>query len=78
MLFSEALVALQEGKIVARKSWKQEEGYLILLSGMKHIWKILTHPVPNAGNHILSVEELCADDWYVVSGPNVSTEVLPS
>ncbi len=30
---------------------------------MKHAWKIITSPAPNAGNHIFSVAELAADDW---------------
>ena len=63
MLFSEALSLLKEGKSVSRECWKQEDGYLVFMKGMRHVWKILTHPTPNAGNHIFSVEELCADDW---------------
>lgn len=71
MLFAEALEALKQRKMVARKSWVEEEGYLVLLSGMNHIWKILTKPGPNAGNHIFSVNELSADDWEIVEGSNV-------
>ena len=63
MLFSEALELLRQGKNVARESWSQADGYLVFMKGMKHIWKIITHPTPNAGNHILSVEELLASDW---------------
>lgn len=70
MLFAEALEAMKERKMVARKSWAQSEGYLVLLSGMKHAWKIITHPGPNAGNHIFSVDELAADDWEIVEGSN--------
>lgn len=66
MLFAEALSALKEGKNVLRECWKEEEGYLALMRGMKHVWKILPFPNPNAGNHILSVEELEADDWKLV------------
>lgn len=65
MLFAEALKLLKEGKCVSRTSWTEEDGYLVLLQGMKHAWKILTKPNPNAGNHILSVEELEAADWEV-------------
>lgn len=63
MLFSEALKLLKDGKDMSRACWKEEDGYLAFMKGMKHIWKILPHPNPNAGNHILSVEELEADDW---------------
>ena len=41
---------------------------------MKHAWKIITHPAPNAGNHIFSVEELSADDWEIVEGSNAKVE----
>lgn len=66
MLFAEALQELKAGKSIARESWKEEEGYLVFMKGMKHIWKIITLPNPNAGNHILSVEELDADDWKIL------------
>lgn len=74
MLFAEALQQLKDRKMVARKSWAASEGYLVLLSGMKHCWKIITTPGPNAGNHIFSVDELSADDWEVVEGSNVDVE----
>jgi hypothetical protein len=67
MLFQEALHLLKSGSYIARDCWKPEEGYLSLMPGMKHIWKILPHPNPNAGNHILSVEELDANDWNLYS-----------
>lgn len=78
MLFAEALQALKERKCVARTSWSESEGYLIFLSGMKHVWKIITYPAPNAGNHIFSVEELSADDWAVVEGSNVEKDAEPA
>ena len=65
MLFAEALQALKDGKNVKRECWEVEEGYMKLLRGMKHVWKILIHPAPNAGNHIFSAAELEADDWQV-------------
>lgn len=68
MLFSDALGMLEEGAQVVRECWKSEDGYLVLLPGMKHIWKILPYPNPNAGNHILSVEELKASDWELYDG----------
>ena len=63
MLFIEAFEMLKEGRQLVRESWKEEEGYLVIMRGMKHIWKILPHPNPNAGNHILSVEDIDANDW---------------
>lgn len=63
MLFAEALDLLKSGKNVSRDAWAKEDGYLVLLEGMKHVWKILTHPGPNAGNHIFRVDELSATDW---------------
>lgn len=66
MLFAEALAALKEGKNIAREGWEESEGYLALMRGMKHVWKVIPFPNPNAGNHILSVEELQADDWKLV------------
>ena len=66
MLFAEALSALKEGKNVVREVWQEADGFLALMRGMKHVWKILPYPNPNAGNHILSVEELEADDWKVL------------
>jgi len=64
MLFQDALKLLVEGENLVRACWKPEDGYLTLLEGMKHVWKIITVPGPNAGNHIFSVEELSADDWH--------------
>jgi hypothetical protein len=68
MLFSAALELLKLGKFVVRAGWVAEEGYLALMPGMIHLWKILPHPKPNAGNHILSVSELSADDWKEFEG----------
>lgn len=65
MFFDQALFLLKEGKNVSRDSWAEEDGYLVLLVGMKHVWKIITKPGPNAGNHIFSVDELSATDWSV-------------
>ena len=65
MLFAEALKALRDGKNVKRECWVEEDGYLKLLRGMKHVWKIIIKPAPNAGNHIFSADELDACDWQV-------------
>jgi len=63
MLFSEALAQLQEGHAMRRASWEESEGYLSLMPGMKHVWKIVLQPNPNAGNFIFSVEDFLGDDW---------------
>jgi hypothetical protein len=63
MTFQEALALLKAGEYVCREAWKLEEGYLAFLDGMKHIWKIMLHPNPNAGNYIFSVEDLESQDW---------------
>jgi hypothetical protein len=67
MKLQEALELLQAGVCVARAAWAQSEGYLTLLPGMNHVWKIITHPGPNCGNHIFSVPELLAEDWIKLS-----------
>lgn len=65
MLFQEALVQLKGRIPMYRKGWEPQDGYLTLMPGMTHVWKIVLHPNPNAGNYIFSVEDLCADDWAV-------------
>ncbi len=66
MLFEEALQKLQEGLAMRRTAWPISEGYLKLLPGMKHVWKIVLVPNPNAGNFIFSVEDFVSDDWEEV------------
>lgn len=63
MLFNEALVRLQDGLAMRRNFWAQSEGYLMLMPGMKHVWKVMMEPNPNAGNFIFSVADFLADDW---------------
>lgn len=65
MLFTEALEQLKARVFVHRKAWTPEDGYLALLPGASHIWKIVTHPGMNAGNYIFSVEDFSSDDWQV-------------
>lgn len=67
MLFAEMIQELVAGKQMVRKSWAPNDGYLAFLPGMKSVWKILTQPAPNAGNHLFSVEEFLADDWEVAN-----------
>ena len=63
MLLQEALDKLKEGKIMCRSEWPKEEGYLKLMPGMTHVWKIVLLPNPNAGNYIFSYKDLISDDW---------------
>ena len=63
MLLSEAISVLESGHEVHRKAWSEEDGYLSLMPGMTHIWKIVLKPNPNAGNYIFSLADLVADDW---------------
>jgi hypothetical protein len=63
MLLQEALQELKNGARLYRKGWNIQDGYVVLLPGMKHVWKIVLQPQPNAGNFIFSFEDLCADDW---------------
>jgi len=69
MLFQEALEQLKARAPVYRKGWNPQDGYLVFMLGMTHVWKIVLHPTPNAGNYIFSVEDLCADDWEVYTVP---------
>ena len=74
MLFKEALDYLQEGKFMRRAAWPIEEGYLALLAGMGHVWKIVLLPNPNAGNFIFSMADFLGDDWHEFSQPLVAEE----
>lgn len=67
MLFLEAMEQLKGRVPVYRTGWNPQDGYLTLMPGMSHVWKIVLQPAPNAGNYIFSVEDLCADDWEVYS-----------
>lgn len=70
MLFQEALDLLKAGEIVHREAWTLEDGYLSLMKGMTHVWKIVLQPAPNAGNYIFSVADLTANDWKKFELPN--------
>ena len=69
MLFSEALAALKAGEAMCREAWTLEDGYLVLLEGMKYVWKIVLHPNPNAGNFIFCFEDFEATDWKKFEAP---------
>jgi hypothetical protein len=77
MLFQEALDLLHEGEALCRDVWTLEDGYLKLMEGMKHVWKIVLHPSPNAGNYIFSVEDLLANDWKKFEMPKPEVEAAP-
>ena len=79
MLFQEALELLQAGEVVCREAWKLEDGYLSFMKGMHHVWKIVLHPAPNAGNYIFSVEDFLANDWKKFEMPKPPVEeVVPA
>lgn len=63
MLLQEALLELKKGARLYREGWEIKDGYIVLMPGMKHVWKIVLQPQPNAGNYIFSYEDLCANDW---------------
>lgn len=63
MLLAEAIELMEAGESVVRDGWTADEGYLQLMKGMNHIWKIMLHPNPNAGNYIFSKNDLTANDW---------------
>ena len=63
MLLQEALDNLKAGKQMHRAAWDINEGYLSLMPGMTHVWKVVITPSTNAGNFIFSLEDLTADDW---------------
>lgn len=74
MLFLEALRALESGTAMRRSAWPTEEGYLKLMPGMNHVWKIVLVPNPNAGNFIFSLEDFNGDDWVEYTAPVKSSE----
>ena len=76
MLFSEALVQLKAQVPVYRLGWDPQDGYLTLMPGMTHVWKIVLQPAPNAGNYIFSVADLEADDWAPYQHPKEALVAL--
>lgn len=74
MLLQEALANLQAGKQMHRKAWDINEGYLSLMPGMTHVWKVVIVPSTNAGNFIFSVEDLTADDWQEFELPKEAVD----
>lgn len=78
MLLQEALKMLQEGEVLCRAIWSLEDGYLAMMRGMQHVWKIVLQPSPNAGNYIFSLADLLAEDWKIFEMPKepVESELL--
>lgn len=79
MMLQEALDLLHKGEILCREAWTLEDGYLSFMKGMQHVWKIVLHPAPNAGNYIFSMEDLLSKDWKLFELPvgQVPSEVVP-
>lgn len=69
MLLGKAIDCLQAGMQMHRKSWSIEDGYLSLMPGMTHVWKVVIRPTTNAGNYIFSLEDLLANDWQEFEMP---------
>jgi hypothetical protein len=74
MMFEEALTCLKAGKSLHRASWDTKEGYLQIMKGMKHVWKIMLEPSPNAGNFIFAIDDFSADDWQEFELPKEPVE----
>jgi hypothetical protein len=77
MLFADALVQLKGQVPVYRSGWETQDGYLSLMPGMTHAWKIVLNPTPNAGNYIFSVADLDGADWEVYQLPKAPIEQAP-
>jgi hypothetical protein len=65
MIFSEALVELKQGKLVARRMWFHKK-YLILLPDISNPWEIQKEPSIKAGNWEPIFFDFLADDWQIV------------
>jgi hypothetical protein len=77
MLFNEALEALKEGKHIRRALWSKEEGYLVLLPGIRTVWRIQSIPNVTAGNHLFLSDEFQASDWEILDVEKYLAEPKP-
>lgn len=77
MLFQEALDLLLKGKYVSRDVWDKTGEYCVLLPGMQYIWKIVTHPAPNAGNWLPLVSDFLGNDYKVIESLPVPAPEAP-
>lgn len=78
MNFSEAIQAMRDGKSVTRAGWSENDGYLVLMPGMKTVWHVTITPAVNAGNKLFFLDDYLANDWQVSNGvnkPEVATEL---
>jgi hypothetical protein len=75
MLFQEAIDLLKTGECLYRTGWEPQDGYIVFMKGMSHVWKIVLSPTPNAGNYIFSVEDFSANDWSKFELPKAPVEV---
>jgi hypothetical protein len=72
MQLQEAIEHLKSGAQLHRTGWNPQDGYVVLMPGMSHVWKIVLSNPPNAGNYIFSMEDLTASDWelFFVAKPD--------
>ena len=69
MIFAEMLKELHANRSARRTSWDEEganSGYVVIMPGMAHVWRILVKPTPNAGNYMPNIADLEADDWEIL------------
>lgn len=78
MNFAEALKLLEDGESLCRMVWEEADGYLKLLDGMLHVWKVLPHPSANAGNYIFPVEDFKATDWVKLAEKKAAVQGQPA
>lgn len=71
MVFLEAMEHLKVNVPVYRTGWVPQDGYIVLMQGMTHAWKIVLKPTPNAGNYVFSMEDFTRDDWEVFTNEMV-------
>ena len=76
MKLQEALELLKEGHQMWRQGWLVKDGYVTLMPGMTHVWKVAIQPQTNAGNYMWSYADLIADDWerFVIANPEKDCE----
>lgn len=65
MFLKEALQLLKDGAQLYRTGWLVKDGYIVLMPGITHVWKVVIQPQPNAGNFMWSYEDLIGGDWEV-------------
>ncbi len=67
MNFQDALVQMQQHQFMVRSGWKPAEGFVCIMPGMLYVWRITPMPTPNAGNFIMTVEDMQASDWILLA-----------